>query len=266
MSKLKPRHVAMGHESISETPSTTNEAQIQRSTLPKWAMIALSIFGVVHVLAVYAEPFRFSTAAESPMPAADAMLLQRTLRPYIDFMYLNHGYYFFAPNPGPAHLVACDFTDNGAGQGTNNIDPPSKQLLFPDKSKHWPRLMYHRYFMYSEFYHSLFVPQDMPLSEPDGRPLPAEMFRGKELYAALNTSLRNYVEHRYPSKSYHIYRLERALPTPEEYFDQQIQLNDPRLLTEIPETFEAEESLSDTAPATLQMPVSPDAVTPLITN
>src|SRR5579871_4532118 len=29
----------------------------------------------------------------------------RFFQPYLDAAYLNHGYHFFAPEPGPSHLV-----------------------------------------------------------------------------------------------------------------------------------------------------------------
>jgi hypothetical protein len=61
---------------------------------------------------------------------------------YLDALYLNHGYYFFAPDPGDGHLIYYDlFDDQGAVM---------KQGKFPDWELHWPRLWYHRYFMLAE--------------------------------------------------------------------------------------------------------------------
>lgn len=66
----------------------------------------------------------------------------RALRPYLEGAYLNHGYHFFAPEPGPSHLVRyeLEFADGTKRTGT-----------FPDLAEHWPRLLYHRHFMMSEF-------------------------------------------------------------------------------------------------------------------
>jgi hypothetical protein len=61
---------------------------------------------------------------------------------YLDALYLNHGYYFFAPDPGPGHLVYYDVFD---AQG--NL---LKQGHFPDWELHRPRLWYHRHFMLAE--------------------------------------------------------------------------------------------------------------------
>jgi hypothetical protein len=61
---------------------------------------------------------------------------------YLDALYLNHGYYFFAPDPGDGHLIYYDVSDT---QG-NVI----KQGKFPDWELHRPRLWYHRYFMLAD--------------------------------------------------------------------------------------------------------------------
>jgi hypothetical protein len=72
--------------------------------------------------------------------------LQRVYRPYITALYLDHAYKFFAPNPGPSHLLRYDlyFAD---GRKSINAD----DQLFPDRRRHWPRLWYHRHFMVTEF-------------------------------------------------------------------------------------------------------------------
>ncbi len=56
-------------------------------------------------------------------------------------MFLGHGYRFFGPDPGPGHLVVYQ------GQ---RADGSEFEGVFPDSSKHWPRLLYHRWFMLSE--------------------------------------------------------------------------------------------------------------------
>ncbi|NIO41435.1 MAG: hypothetical protein GTO41_15415, partial [Burkholderiales bacterium] len=56
-------------------------------------------------------------------------------------MFLDHGYRFFAPEPGPGHLVRYEVTtSDGAGAAGQ----------FPDRDRIWPRLLYHRWFMLSE--------------------------------------------------------------------------------------------------------------------
>ena len=63
------------------------------------------------------------------------------LNVYLDVAYLNHGYGFFAPDPGPSHLIhyTIEFDSGETLTGT-----------FPDREAYWPRLRYHRHFMLAE--------------------------------------------------------------------------------------------------------------------
>jgi hypothetical protein len=67
-------------------------------------------------------------------------------QPYLDVLALGNGYRFFAPEPGPSHLVRYEIT---------LPDGTLEQGYFPDRAKHRPRLLYHRYFMLSEFANTL---------------------------------------------------------------------------------------------------------------
>jgi hypothetical protein len=58
---------------------------------------------------------------------------------------LNNGYRFFAPEPGPGHLVHYEVV-TGDGRQVDGS--------FPDWNTERPRLLYHRYFMMSEFLNS----------------------------------------------------------------------------------------------------------------
>ena len=67
----------------------------------KWLLNLLLVF---HLSAVFVPPFTFATrTGYESSPLADLALL--VVQPYVDAMFLNHGYFFFAPNPGPSHLV-----------------------------------------------------------------------------------------------------------------------------------------------------------------
>ena len=68
---------------------------------------------------------------------------------YLNALYLNHGYHFFAPDPGPSTLLKYEGT---AADGT-----PVAGVI-PDADGHFPRLLYHRHFMLTE-----------RLAGPDGR-------------------------------------------------------------------------------------------------
>jgi hypothetical protein len=65
----------------------------------------------------------------------------RSFRPYLQLLYLNHGYKYFAPEPGPSTLLA--YTMEFA-------DASSRQETIPNRDIH-PRLLYHRHFMLTEF-------------------------------------------------------------------------------------------------------------------
>jgi hypothetical protein len=67
---------------------------------------------------------------------------------YLDALYLNHGYYFFAPDPGAGHLIYFDLYN---AQGAK-----IKEGKFPDWDLQRPRLWYHRHFMLAEQIESAF--------------------------------------------------------------------------------------------------------------
>ncbi len=219
------------------TASHNSEPPV-RITVSKISFALLSLFAVVHILAVVAEPLRFASQTTTPRGAPHATLLRRGLAPYIDMMYLSHGYFFFAPNPGPSHLVACVFNDAQANQSANENGAPER-VVYPDKRLHKPRLLYHRYFMFTEFYNSLFVPLDMPDSVEGQGALPDEgLQRSKALYKALNDSLRKHLEWKFPERRFQIYRVEHLLPDEFQHFEQGWKLDDDRLYRELPESID----------------------------
>ncbi len=60
---------------------------------------------------------------------------------YLNALYLNHGYHFFAPEPGPSTLLKYE----GA-----RADGSRVAGVIPDAENHFPRLLYHRHFMLTE--------------------------------------------------------------------------------------------------------------------
>lgn len=107
-----------------------------------WLRRAVSVGLILHLFALVIAPL--AVAPTSP-------LWQRAwlvFRPYLEAMNLNHGYHFFAPEPGPGHLVHYElrFEDGRVEKG-----------LFPNASQQQPRLRYHRHFMLSEFLNNLAI-------------------------------------------------------------------------------------------------------------
>lgn len=107
-----------------------------------WLRRAISIGLVIHLLALVIAPL--AVAPTSPLWHRAWL----TFRPYLEGLNLNHGYHFFAPEPGPSHLVHYElcFEDGRVEQG-----------LFPNASQQQPRLRYHRHFMLSEFLNNLAI-------------------------------------------------------------------------------------------------------------
>jgi hypothetical protein len=61
-------------------------------------------------------------------------------RPYLQLLYLNHGYHFFAPEPGESSLLAFDVERADGTVVHGRI--PNRGIV--------PRLLYHRHFMLTE--------------------------------------------------------------------------------------------------------------------
>ncbi len=121
--------------------------QTDRATLPRWARRLISAWLVFHLMAIVVAPLSVSPSSA---------LFQRTwlvFRPYLQALYLNHGYHFFAPEPGESTLLAYTVERANGEQIVGHI--PRRDLR--------PRLLYHRHFMLTE--QMPFVP---PL--PDGPP------------------------------------------------------------------------------------------------
>ena len=71
-----------------------------------WSLTARLLASAVillHVTAVFWPPFTFACNDAGGSPFASNIM--GWLRPYSSLMYLDHGYFFFAPNPEGSHLV-----------------------------------------------------------------------------------------------------------------------------------------------------------------
>ena len=113
--------------------------------------MVVSLLVLFHLAALVISPLTLplrqgqEIAAETYIPAIPSESLLGSLRKvagtYGKAVYLNHGYQFFAPDPGPSHLIQYEVvTDDGS----------TIKGQFPDRSVYWPRLRYHRWFMLSE--------------------------------------------------------------------------------------------------------------------
>ena len=110
--------------------------------LSRRARGVVSLLLILHLVAIASAPLAMEP---SSLPAQKVFAF---FRPYLDAAFLNHGYHFFAPEPGPSHLIRYELTfSDGRVEGG----------VFPDPAEQKPRLNYHRHFMLSEFANRLAV-------------------------------------------------------------------------------------------------------------
>lgn len=192
------------------------------SPVKKWVLSGIIL---LHLLAVVAEPFRFFTRSRrGTSPAADPA--RNWLAPYIEFAYLNHGYFFFAPEPGPSHLMDCRLTMS---------DQQQVSLVFPDKRKQWPRLLYHRHFMLAEFLHQLHVPPfDAEFAGEDER-FAREWQAERAVFERVRDSMSQHVAAKFGATTARIERLEHRLPSDDEVLRQRLPLDSPELYITLPD-------------------------------
>ncbi|MCP4170650.1 MAG: hypothetical protein GY758_07765 [Fuerstiella sp.] len=102
--------------------------------LKKAGFVLVNFWLAFHVFAIFISP--------AGMPPASPLLVDasRVALPYNQLLFLNHGYHFFAPDPGASTLISWAIDRPG--------DTPLKGR-FPDPMVQ-PRLLYHRYFMLAQ--------------------------------------------------------------------------------------------------------------------
>ncbi len=190
-----------------------------------WKLV-ITLLLLLHLLAVIAEPFAlFTRGANGSSPAA--LPIRKNMAPYAEFVYLNHGYFFFAPNPAPSHLLECNLKSTSGEQS---------RLRFPDRRVQWPRLLYHRHFMLAEFLHQLHVE---PITEQDVANTPKDLLNvwrmERSRFEMVRDSMIKHLKHRYSVDSAEIFRMEHRLPSDVEVFRDKLPLNDERLYVVLPD-------------------------------
>jgi hypothetical protein len=237
----------------------TTAVEVQRTTtLPKgaWRVWASALI-LLHVLGVFIGPFSFFTRSGRGI-SPSAATIRDMYSPYIEFAYLNHGYFFFAPNPGPSHLLECKLIA---------ADGSASRLRLPDRKVQWPRLLYHRHFMLAEFLHSHHVP---PAPLVEGEPSPEQVVweADRARFVMIRDSMIKHLKTRYSVADAEILRLEHRLPSSVEVFDERIALSDERLYAVLPDAPlldvpplapPLQEPLQPALQSPIQLPLSPSA-------
>jgi hypothetical protein len=121
-------------------PALARKAGGTRRRLIRWAV---NFWLVYHLAAIIVAPASVS-------PSSDLIRSAWSLfQPYLELLYLNHGYHFFAPEPGESTLIsfAAERPDGTVVRGRI----PNFQIA--------PRLLYHRHFMLTE--HTRDAPEEL---------------------------------------------------------------------------------------------------------
>lgn len=170
------------------------------------ARLVTSVLLVLHLAAVFFPPFAFETSPVRGMGSPIAEAVVNLLQPYIDAAYLNHGYAFFAPDPGPSHLLRANL------EFTDGREP--REMTLPDLDSHWPRLLYHRHFMLSEHLHSSFVPSQ-PIAEVTRDPLQTDSWQqALQRYTARKNAIKRHLQTKYGASQVSLTRIEHRLLDP----------------------------------------------------
>ncbi len=164
MSKKKQeRHPPDRPTALPTKPAPTPAPRTTSGLLwhPVWRLF-VSLAIVTHVAAIVSAPWDLLIAdalppgyrpptdsAGRPLPEDPTVWQQpvvpRTLHKffhdYLNLLYANHGYEFFAPDPAGTHLIRYKVTRS---DGTDHSGS------FPDLQQQWPRLLYHRHMMLAE--------------------------------------------------------------------------------------------------------------------
>jgi len=224
-----------------------NESENCRDPEFAWGAVTRGIVSLV--IALYLGIVLLGPLA-NPIGSADLTLpLSRAVRPVHQFMYLGHGYRFFGPDPGPGHLLTYRIK-------TNEGDIVEGQ--FPDRSQHWPRLMYHRWFMLSEsiYDHYAFTPspemfreslagvqKEIDAARIEGAPreIVEELERrhwnmrqdydlSSRRFDVVVRGIAGYLMRKYDGQSIQLFCLERLIPLPVDVRSGN-ELDDPRYLS-----------------------------------
>jgi len=179
-----------------------NPAPIPAPSKPwnPWVCRGVGLLLALHCLAVVVGPW---SVPPSSLLSQD---FYAVFEPYIEATFLNHGYHFFAPDPGPSHLVRYEVV---------RADGSEVKGHFPDRDQHWPRLIYHRHFMLTEHLNGFYESDQKEVAEK---------------HAA------SYAEHLrrlHEGKEVRLFLVRHQLPSPENV-QQGMRLTDPSLYRERP--------------------------------
>jgi len=192
-------------------------------TLGRWRRRAISVLILAHLTAVALAPFTFASTGEGVRSPVAVQMMQ-WFRPYIQFAFLDHGYFFFAPNPGPSHLLRCR---------VKTADGKTIERLYPDRHLDFPRLLYHRHFMLAEQLNAMFAPPTPP-PVPENSVEYREWQQARREYEARRESFIKHLQYVFGSNDVELTRVEHRPLSPEQ-LRRGAKFSDRDLYVELPE-------------------------------
>ncbi|EKK01696.1 hypothetical protein RBSH_03022 [Rhodopirellula baltica SH28] len=206
----------------------------------------VSILLIGMLLTIVLPPLAFQARGARGLSPSVGTLLS-VISPIAQMFYMDRGYAFFAPDPGPSHLIQAS---SDAGETVQ---------VFPDLDEQWPRLKYHRHFMLAEFLNDSYQPA-LPLEVsqligPELSPEELQTLRlGRKRYERILDSMVRHLESTGKS-DVAIVRLEHQLPDFVLFAQENLSLTEERSYVELPDVPITLEGLLGTAEALPQ----PDA-------
>jgi hypothetical protein len=188
--------------------------------ITKRVRLLFSILIIGHLLALILPPLSVQTRGPAGQSPSVSTALE-WVEPYSQLLYIDRGYAFFAPDPGPSHLIQVAIT---------NPDGQRIERRYPDLDQQWPRLLYHRHFMLSEFLHEIYHPPGPPEELQNANPQEAKYWSlSRSRYERIRKSIIDHLRHEYPGDSVAIARIEHLLPNLLDYQQEPVELTDERL-------------------------------------
>ena len=188
----------------------TKQFKLQRSV-----KLIITSFIVVHLLAIVLPPLSFQARGRSGVSPFIGRLVA-PIEAYCQFLYLNRGYAFFAPDPGPSHLIQVRVQD---------AEGHDEEMFYPDVNRQWPRLLYHRYFMLTEYLNEVYRPRIESASEYSEEELWV-LRNEREKYDLIRNSYSLHLQSVHGGKQVSLRRIEHLLPRYDLYRQAPRPLND----------------------------------------
>ncbi|MFG0264155.1 MAG: hypothetical protein ACF8AM_03270 [Rhodopirellula sp. JB055] len=211
----------------------------------------ISVLLIGMLLAIALPPLAFQARGARGLSPSVGTLLSM-VSPVAQMFYLDRGYAFFAPDPGPSHLIGA----------TSESDQTTQ--VFPNLDDQWPRLLYHRHFMLAEFLNDSYQPAlPMEVSQLIGPELSPEELQtlrlGRKRYERIADSMVRHLQS-IGKSDVAIQRIEHQLPDFVLFTQENLSLTDERSYIELPDVPITLESLLGSAAESLPQPERGEAM------